>query len=414
MTKLLVKNHIENAIDSLKSTRTRTILTMLGISIGIASITLILSLSSGATKIITDQVQQLGGNIAVIRPGVQAVGPQIENITAPASLDFAASSLTQKDIDAIRSVPNVQGIAPLMTISGSVKNENNTAAPAGTPIVATSPDLLDISSLQMRDGQFIDSVTNHDTAVVGTQLSIDLFGTEQSMGRTFKIRGETFTVIGVLKRMNKPINYNNADFDRSVLIGLDAGVRLNHDVLQIQQINVKATAINKLDGVVSGIKTQLDKNHHGEQDYTILSGDDISRPTSQTFYTFAATMATVAAVSLIVGGIGIMNIMLVSVAERTREIGIRKSLGASHGHITWQFLIESLAMSIGGGIGGYILGYALGFVLSRSLLTFDPVFSWEIAVTALGVSVFVGTVFGLYPALRASRKDPIEALRQYH
>lgn len=413
MTRLLIKNHIENAIDSLKSTRTRTLLTMLGISIGIASITLILSLSSGATKIITDQVQQLGGNIAVIRPGVTATGPQIDNITAPATLDFAASSLTQKDIDAIRSVPNVQAIAPLMTISGSVTDDKNNAPP-GTPIVATSPDLVDISNLEMRDGQFIDSVTNHDTAVLGAQLSVDLFGTEQSMGRSFKIRGETFTVIGILKRINKPINYNNVDLDRSVLIGLDAGTRLNHDVLQIQQINVKATDTAKLSGVVNGVTTQLNKTHHDEKDYTILSGNDISRPASQTFYTFAATMAAVAAVSLIVGGIGIMNIMLVGVAERTREIGIRKSLGASHGHITWQFLIESLAMSIGGGIFGYILGYLLGFVLSRSILTFDPVFTWEIALTALGVSVFIGTIFGIYPALRASRKDPIEALRQYH
>ena len=411
--RLLLKNHIENALDSLRSTRTRTLLTMLGVSIGVASITLILSLSSGATKIITDQVQQLGGNIAVIRPGVPMNTPKIDNITAPASLDFAASTLTEDDIESLRSIPNIEALAPIMTISGSVKTDSSTAPPH-TSIIATTPNLLTTARLEIRDGQFIDSVTNPNTVVIGPQLSIDIFGTDQSIGRTIKIRGQTFTIIGLLKRTNKPINYNNVDFDRSAVISLEAGKSLNHEIAQIQQINIKATSTEKLPGVVSGIKRLLDKNHQGEQDYTILSGNDISRPTSQLFYTFAATMAAVAAVSLVVGGIGIMNIMLVGVAERTREIGIRKSLGASHGHIVWQFLIESLAISFGGGIVGYVFGYLLGFIVSRSLLTFDPVFSWQIAAISLGVSVFIGILFGLYPAVRAARKDPIEALRQYH
>lgn len=411
--KLLLINHIENALESLRSTRTRTLLTMLGISIGVASITLIMSLSSGATKIITDQVDQLGGNIAVIRPGTTLGPPRIDDIAAPSSLDFAASSLTDEDLKSIKTVPNVEASAPIMTISGSVKNDNN-VAPPHTPIIATTPDLATISDLQMRDGQFIDTVTNQETAVIGSQLAIDIFGTDQAIGQIFQIRGKNFTVIGILKRINKPINYNNVDFDRSVIVSLDAGKALNHDILQIQQIDVKASNVDKLPGVVSDLKKVFNKNHHGEQDYSILSGKDISQPTSQLFYTFAATLAAVAAVSLLVGGIGIMNIMLVGVAERTREIGIRKSLGASHGHITWQFLIESLAMSVGGGILGYFFGYLLGFIISRSLLTFDPVFTWQIAVITMGISIIIGTIFGLYPALRASRKDPIEALRQYH
>lgn len=410
--RLLLINHIDNAIESLKSTRTRTLLTTLGIAIGIASVTLILSLSSGATRVISGQVEQLGGNIAVIRPGALREPNHIDNITAPSTLEYAASSLTAKDIESIRSVPNVEAVAPLMNISGSVKTDNDTAPPY-TPIIATAPDLATISDLKMHDGQFIDSVTNDETAVLGNQLSFELFGTEQSLGMTFEIRGQTFTVIGVLSRMNNPINYNNVDFDHAVFIGLNAGKALNHDVLQIQQIDIKANSVDNLDQVVADVKKQLDKNHHGENDYTVLSGDDISRPTSQLFYTFAATMSAVAAVSLIVGGIGIMNIMLVGVAERTREIGIRKSLGASHRHITWQFLIESLVMSLAGGVIGYFFGYLIGFAISRTFLTFDPVFSWEIVAITAGISVFVGTVFGLYPALRAAHKDPIEALRQY-
>lgn len=410
--RLLIFNHIQNAVESLRSTRTRTGLTMIGIGIGVASITLILSLSSGAMKVINDQVEQLGGNIAIIRPGATVPSPRVDDITAPSSLSFAASSLTEPDIDSIRSQPNIEAVAPIMIVSGTVKAGDNT--PPRVPIVGTTPDLLTISNLEMRDGQFIDSVTNHDTVVIGSQLSIDLFGTDQSIGQTFKIRGQTFTVIGVLKRYKNPINYNNVDFDHAAIVSLDTAKGFNQGTSQIQQINIKASSVEKLPKALDDIETALSKNHAGEQDFSVLSGKEISRPTSQFFYTFATTIAAVAAVSLLVGGIGIMNIMLVGVAERTREIGIRKALGASNRHITMQFLIESLALSIGGGIFGYGFGYLIAFAISRSFLTFNPIFTWQIAAVTFGISVIVGVIFGLYPALRASRKDPIEALRQYH
>lgn len=411
--RLLLINHIENALDSLRSTRTRTLLTMLGVSIGVASITLILSLSSGAMRVISDQVQEVGGNIAVIRPGTTLDSPGLNSITAPSTMDFAASSLTEDDMRSIRSIPNIEALSPIMTLGGSVKSDSATAR-KHTPIISSTSDLITTARLEVRDGQFIDSGTSADSVVLGPQLSIDLFGTDRSIGREVKIKGQTFTIIGVLKRTNKPINYSNIDFDRAAIMTLDAGKDLNHNIAQIQQINIKATSPEKMDGVIAGIKRVLDKNHRGEQDYTILSGDDISRPAGHLFYNLAGTLAAVAAVSLIVGGIGIMNIMLVNVAERTREIGIRKSLGASHRHITWQFLIESLVISLGGGVIGYILGYFVGFIVSRSFLTFDPAFNWEIAAITIILSTLIGTIFGLYPALRASRKDPIEALRQYH
>lgn len=410
--RLLLLNHFENALESLRSNRMRTSLTMLGVTIGIASITLILALSGGATKVITDQVEELGGNIAVIRPGQQLDPTKIDNITSPVNRSYATSSLTEQDVASVQKIDSVEKAAPLMLLGGSVRSGDN--SPANTPIVATTPDLADITNLSIRDGQFIDSVTNKDTAVIGTQLSIDLFGTDQSIGQTFKVRGQTFTVIGILKRLDNPINYNNIDFDRAAIISLESGKAFNQGIAQIQQIDVKAKSSDQLAGSISQISRALDSNHQGEKDFAVLSGDELSRPANELFYAIATTMAVVASISLIVGGIGIMNIMLVSVAERTREIGIRKALGASNGHITTQFLIESLAMSIGGGIGGYALGYLFAFILSRSLLTFDPIFNWQIAALAFGVSAIVGTLFGLYPAIRASRKNPIEALRQYH
>ena len=408
--RFLIINHIENAQQSLKSNRLRSVLTMFGVTIGVASITTILALSGGASKIVSDQVDALGGNIAVIRPGIPTDKTLNELAELPGRQNFAASTLTEADLAYIKQVEHIEAAAPLMILTGGV--HANSPAPNNTTIVATTPELETINNLELIQGQFLDPQLNPNTAVIGPQLSINIFGTEDSIGKTVTVRGQPFTVIGILKRTNDPINYNGVDFDNSVLINQNSGRILNQGVLQIQQINIKSESIASLGQVIIDTNKILLKTHLNEADFSILSGEQISRPTNQLFYAIAGATTAIAAISLLVGGIGIMNIMLVSVAERTREIGIRKALGASNGDIVVQFLIESLALSIGGGIAGYVLGYALAFGIS-SFLTFDPIFSWPIAGFAFGVSFIVGTLFGLYPAIRAAKKDPISALRQY-
>lgn len=408
--RFLLMNHLQNARQSIKSNQLRSVLTILGVTIGVASITTILALSAGARNIVSSQVDALGGNIAVIRPGAASEDMANELSHIASDQQFAASSLTEADLTSIQEIPHVTAAAPLMVIRGAVVGQ--TAGPANTSIVATTPDLATVSDLKVADGQFLDPSLSPSTAVIGPQLSIDIFGTEHSIGHTVKIKGQQFTVIGILKRANDPVNYNNVDFDSSVIVSYESGKKLNQGASHIQQINVQSDSVANLGGAITAINKTLLTNHFGQVDFSVLSGDKIAQPTSRIFTAIAGVSIAIAAISLIVGGVGIMNIMLVSVAERTREIGIRKALGASNFDIVAQFIIESLALSFFGGVSGYILGYISAFAIS-TFLTFDPLFTWQIVGIALTVSVVIGTLFGIYPAVKASRKDPISALRQY-
>lgn len=408
--RFLMIEHIENAVQALRSTSSRTLLTTLGVAIGVASITAILALSGGITEIISHQVDALGGNIAVVRPRAQSSHSD-EISSSLVQQAFNTSTLSEEDLTDIKKVPGVAAASPLMIINGTLKSKSNSVTES--TIMATTPAFADITNLSIRTGQFIDSVTNRDTAVVGPQLSIDLFGTDQPMGQTFTVRGQTFTVIGVLKRLNDPVNFNNVDMNHTAIISLESGKSFHQGVAQLQQIDIKASSVASMPDVVAQVNSVILKNHHNEQDFAVLSGNAIARPTSQIFTLVTNITTAIAAISLIVGGIGIMNIMLVGVAERTREIGLRKSVGASNSNIVGQFLIEALIISLLGGILGYIGGYLCAFIISN-FLTFDPTFTWQILFIALGTSLVVGLAFGIYPALRAARKDPIESLRQYH
>ncbi|MCD8561692.1 ABC transporter permease [Candidatus Saccharibacteria bacterium] len=406
--RILLANHFQNARQSIRANRLRSILTMVGVLIGVASITTILSLSIGASSIIARQVDELGGNIAVVRPASTQEGAF--DAASLGSSPFTTSSLTERDIATLRDIPHVEQVAPLMIMQGKVSGEGTTQAAA--PIVATTPSLAEVSALKIDDGEFLNPGILNATTVIGSQLSIDLFGTEHSIGKTIVIRGAPFTVIGILARTNEPINYNGVNFDAAALINFSIGKQFNQGAAHIQQINVQSDSVANLQGVIADANRLLLRNHLGEADFAVLSGNEVAQPTSQLFTAFAGVSVAIAAISLIVGGVGIMNIMLVSVAERTREIGIRKALGATRFDIVMQFMIESLLISLGGGVLGFLAGYGAAFGISL-LLPFDAAMTWEIATSAVVVSLTTGFLFGIYPAARAANKDPISALRQY-
>lgn len=407
--RLLLRDHIQTAMHSLGISRMRSVLTSLGIAIGIASVTAILALAEGVTRSVERQVDEIGGNVAVVRPGKLA-SDGTSPLNPLSQQGFATSSLTPQDVERLASIDQGLTVAPIMTISGTLRAGEDQVTDG--IVIATTPELAATAHLPIGEGQFIDDSTSVQTATMGQQLAIDLFGEENPIGSTFQLRDQSFTVIGILKRQNSPINYSGIDFDRSVMVHLDAGIALNNDRPQIQQINILASSSAILEESLPKLDATLLEAHDGERDFSVYSGDEISEPTNALFTLLARVMTAIAAISLLVGGIGVMNIMLVSVAERTREIGIRKSVGASSMMIMSQFLIESMVMSLVGGIIGVALGGLVALAIS-SFLFFLPVFSWTILGTAIGMSVVVGVIFGGYPAVRAARKDPIDSLRQY-
>ena len=409
MSPRVLKTNIENALESLRANRLQTFLTMLGVMIGISSVVIIFSLSGGVSSMISNQIMSEGGALAVIRPKELTANNKNVITSLATSRAFTQSSIKDEDLGLVSKAKDVSAVAPLANFSAKLKGDGEEKY---ANLLATSPNLDQTTSLKVREGQFIAESANANTVVIGDQMAIDLFGTTQALGKEISMKGEKFIVIGILAHQSSPINYSNVDFNNTAIIPYVTAKRIIGENLQIQQVNVRVKSVNKLSQVQKEIENGISKNHNGEQDFEVLTGKNISHPSDKFIELSTLILAIVASVSLVVGGIGIMNIMLVNVSERTREIGIRKALGANNRHILFQFLTESMIISLSGGFFGYLIGYAFSFGVSM-FLPFSPIISWQIAVLVCGVSVIVGVIFGLYPAFRAARKDPIVSLRQY-
>lgn len=402
--------HIKLAEESIRENKTRSFLTCLGIAIGVASIILILSLTGSVNRLVKEQTKDLGEELIVVRPdnASDVTTDIIRELTS--SNAYQKSNLAIEDVKVISEIEGVEAVAPVAITSTSVVTEKNTVQ--GVPVVGTTSDFFNIQPLTLRYGTTLSDRFNNNTVLVGHTAALVLFNTSNPVGKSLTIYGERFIVVGVLSETENSVNINNIDFDNSVIADIEALDKVSHG-LQIQQIDIKAINIESLEVISNKISAILTERKGGDASFSVSFGDQIIHPASTMFNIISGMLTLVACISLVVGGIGVMNIMLVSVNERTHEIGIRKAIGASSRNILEQFLFEALILSLLGGFFGLVLGYILAFFVSI-ITPFPPFISMNILFTTFAVSVIVGIVFGIYPALKAAVRNPIDSLKHYH
>ena len=406
---LLLNTHFHLAVDSLRRNRARTFLSALGIAIGVASIVLILSLTGGINRLISTSSNKEYANLVLVRPSTtKSVADSIIDELASTN-QYIKSNLTVDDVEVISKIKGVSAVSPLAISNTAITVNDRTHQ--GVNIVATNSDLEKILSLHIKNGQFLDYGLRENVAVIGYSVAMQMFGGTEAITKTFSYGGKKFMVVGVLDAIEDPINFNGVDLDNSIFINIKYASTFESSI-QIQQIDVRTNTTDDVAKVVESINKELLELKNGDQNFEIITGDSDLHPAGSLLSIVSSMLTIVASISLVVGGVGIMNIMLVSVSERTREIGIRKAVGASASNILLQFLFESIILSVLGALIGFILGYVFAFLVSL-ITPFAPHISWEILAITGSISIIVGVLFGIYPAIKAASKDPITSLKFY-
>ena len=406
---LLLNTHFHLAVDSLRQNRARTFLSALGIAIGVASIVLILSLTGGINRLVSTASNKEYANLILVRPSTtKSVTDNIIDELASTN-QFIKSNLTLQDVETISKIDGVSIVSPLAISNTAIAIGDRVHQ--GVNVVATNADLEKILSLHIKNGQFLDYGLRENVAVIGYSVAMQMFGGTEAITKTFNYNGKQFMIVGVLDAIDNPINFNGVDLDNSVFINIKYASTFESSI-QIQQIDVSTNTTDDVSKVVEAINDQLPKTKNGDHSFEVVTTDTNLHPAGSLLSIVSSMLTLVASISLVVGGVGIMNIMLVSVSERTREIGIRKAVGASASNILLQFLFESIILSILGALIGFVLGYIFAFLISL-ITPFAPHISWEILGLTGSISVIVGVIFGIYPAVKAASKDPITSLKFY-
>ena len=410
---MTLRNTFKAALVGLTTHKSRSILTILGIVIGITAIMLVMSLSQGATDLILSQIQGLGSQTIIVRAGREPSGPS----------DFASiftTSLKDREVSALRNPALVRGVvavAPNVIGSGTALYGSETK---NANLLGTTPDILQALEIYPKYGSFFtesDVSSRASVAILGAEVKKELFGESDAVGETIKYYDRNFKVIGVFDDIGQ---IGAFDIDGNIIIPVTTAnqylLGANHYTVIMVRVESEAVVEKSADDIRQTLRELHNITDPDKDDFLVATQADLAERVGTITGVLSALLLSVAAISLIVGGIGIMNIMLVSVTERTREIGLRKAVGATTSDILKQFLIESVLLTSTGGVIGITLGALLSSIMSIVLTQFleiDWGFAFPIqgALLGFGVSALIGLIFGIYPARQASKKSPIEALR---
>jgi putative ABC transport system permease protein len=405
--------NIKNAWEILRRNKIRSFLTMLGIIIGVMSMIVILSVGAGAQSLILNQVKSLGSNLVGVLPGKSDdKGPPV------AVFGVVITSLTYEDGKALMNgeFPAIEAMAAYVRGADLVTWQENKT---DTTFVGTNAGYLEVEDTKVAQGRFFSEDEERSlsrVAVIGSDVAKNLFGDNSALGEIIKIKKQNFTVVGVMNSRGVSGFQNQ---DNQVFVPITTAQKLLLGINHVSFLRVKIARADQVDSAVEYIKNTLRDRHNisnaDNDDFTVRStneGLDVLTSITNALRFF---LAAIGAVSLVVGGIGIMNIMLAAVQERTKEIGLRKALGARSSQITLQFLIETIFITFTGGVIGIGLGIIISVATAKIAQSMG--YSWDLVISPLsimvgcGVSVFIGLLFGINPARRASSLSPIEALR---
>jgi putative ABC transport system permease protein len=408
------KHSVKTALTGLTTNRSRSFLTILGIVIGITAIMLVVSLGAGAQELILGQVQGLGTNTIIVTPGREPTGPSD-------SAQMFSDSLKDKDIKELLKPTNVPDLKTLMPLIAGADSSSYGSNVYQVSIFGGTELLAEIFDAKMAKGEFFttDDVSSHtDVAVIGAKVAEHLFDDGSNpLGQKIKLKSRNLKVVGVMEKSGGGSIFN---FDEAVIVPYTTARNYLLGVKYYHHFIIQAKTDGQVRSTAEDVRQTLRESHGitdlSKDDFYVQTQEDLANRLGTITSALTWFLVAVASIALFVGGVGIMNIMLVAVTERTREIGLRKALGATDKDILTQFLLEAVMLTAIGGVIGIILGSSLAFitaiVLSKGLgVNWTYVFPWSGAILGLSVSALIGLIFGGYPAGQASKKSPIEALR---
>lgn len=397
----LGKGEFATAMQMLRRNRGRSLLTMSGIIIAVVAVVTIVGIGNGAEQQLNDQATRLGKDLITVRPGQASSGLQ----AAPVS-----GTLSTADVQRIQHTKSVGSVTTLSYVSGGI-TAGTTDQHYDVPVIGADPNLPDMVRQSLAYGTFFETdATGSNKVILGAAVAQSMFDQNVPLGQELTILGKQFIVAGIFSSFQTAPLSLDVDFNNAVFIANDTAAALTNNSAPLYEVLVRPDTPEDGAAVVDRLNGALLAAHGGQHDFSVLTQSQTIAVTRNILDLFTAVVAGVASIALLVGGVGIMNVMLVSVVERMQEIGIRKAVGATNQQILRQFMIEAATLSVIGALIGIVVSFLVEIGL-RLATNLTPTITWQAVCGATLVSVIVGVLFGTVPALQAARKEPIAALR---